>query len=141
MGAGSVPPDWAVVSLCRAGDRFDGHPYRRRVHLLDQIGDANADPDAVVDDVVVTIDAFIAEGRDVVVHCHHGASRTGLAMRAWLIRHHDLDEAEATARVRDVWPHTDLWNQTFTDHLRSVGSSPRQRGRRHDRHGADRNGR
>jgi hypothetical protein len=36
----------------------------------------------VVDDAVATIDAFLADGRDVVVHCHHGASRTGPVLRA-----------------------------------------------------------
>ena len=88
------------------------------MYLVDQAGDHNLDLPAVVDDVVTTIDAFLAEGHTTVVHCHGGASRTGLAMRAWLMHHHGWDVATATAHVRERWPALDEWNPSFTDFLR-----------------------
>jgi ADP-ribosyl-[dinitrogen reductase] hydrolase len=33
------------------------------------------------------------------VHCHGGASRTGLVLRAWLVRHLGMSVAEATDHV------------------------------------------
>jgi ADP-ribosyl-[dinitrogen reductase] hydrolase len=87
------------------------------VYLVDQRGDHNLELGAVVDDVVATIDAFVAEGRTTVVHCHGGASRTGLVLRAWLMHHEGWDAATATAFVRERWPALDEWNPTFTDFL------------------------
>ena len=78
--AGDVPTDWAVVSLCRVGDRFANHPIRREVYLVDANDDHNLDLAAVVGDTVDTIDAFLDKGRKVVVHCHAGQSRTGLIL-------------------------------------------------------------
>jgi ADP-ribosyl-[dinitrogen reductase] hydrolase len=123
--ATTVPTDWAVVSLCRVGDRFQNHPFRREVYLVDQEGDVNADLHAVLDDVVATIDAFRAEGRSVVVHCHAGESRTGFALRAWLMRRHRWDEPTATAHVAERWPYLRTHTHTFTGALRSwsAGSS------------------
>jgi ADP-ribosyl-[dinitrogen reductase] hydrolase len=68
--------------------------------------------------VVASIDAFRAEGRPIVVHCHHGQSRTGLVVRAWLMRHHGWDEPTATAHVAERWPHLRLHNDDFTAALR-----------------------
>ena len=74
------------MSLCRVGDPFAHHPVRREVYLIDKDEDHNQDLASVVDDTVKTIDAWLSEGRTVVVHCHGGASRTGLVLRAWLMR-------------------------------------------------------
>lgn len=115
--AAGVPTDHAVISLCRTGGRLDRHPVRRSVFLIDQV-DANPGLDHVLDDVVATIDAFHAEGRPVVVHCHHGQSRTGLVLRAWLMHHHGWDEPTATAHVIDRWPHLRHHNTDFTAALR-----------------------
>jgi ADP-ribosyl-[dinitrogen reductase] hydrolase len=116
--ATDVDPTWGVVSLCRAGDRFDRHPFRRSVHLID-----SEQPDpmlaAVVTDALDTIDAFLAEDRPTVVHCHHGASRTGLVLRAWLMRRHGWDEPTATVHLARRWPHLSLWNDTFTAFLQN----------------------
>ncbi|MBG7605829.1 MAG: dual specificity protein phosphatase family protein [Actinobacteria bacterium] len=71
----------------------------------------------VVDDAVATIDAFLADGRDVVVHCHHGASRTGPVLRAWLMRQHGWDEPKARSYVAERWPPLNLWNESFTELL------------------------
>ena len=59
---------------------------RREVYLIDKDEDHNQALASVVDDSVKTIDAWLSEGRTVVVHCHGGASRTGLVLRAWLMR-------------------------------------------------------
>lgn len=80
--AGDVPTDWAVLSLCRVGDRFANHPVRRELYMIDSTIENNLDLAAAVHDAVATIDAFLVEGRPTVVHCHGGASRTGLVLRA-----------------------------------------------------------
>ena len=116
--AGDVAEDWAVISLCRVGDRFANHPLRREVYLIDNDADHNLDLASVVDDTTASIDAFLADGRPTVVHCHGGASRTGLVLRAWLMRHHGWDEATATAHLHQRWPALGLWNDSFTDFLR-----------------------
>lgn len=118
-GAQTAPTDHAVVSLCRVGTTFEHHPVRRELYLVDREGDHNPNLDAAVRDAVTTIDAFRAEGRRVVVHCHGGASRTGLVLRAWLMHTHGWDEPTATAHVEDRWPHLGLWNETFTEFLRT----------------------
>jgi len=115
--AAEVPTDWAVVSLCRVGDRFRDHPIRREVYLVD--GDSNPRLDLVVEDVVSSIDAFLADGEKVVVHCHHGQSRTGLAMRAWLMRTNDWDDATAIAYLEERWPNLRLHNHSFTEFLQA----------------------
>ena len=118
-GAATSDPDHAVVSLCRVGSTFTTHPVRREIYLVDREGDHNPDLRAAVSDAVATIDAFRAEGRPVVVHCHGGASRTGLVLRAWLMRAHGWDEPTATAHLAERWPHLGLWNDTFTGFLRT----------------------
>jgi ADP-ribosyl-[dinitrogen reductase] hydrolase len=114
----SVPLDWAVISLCRTGDRFAEHPYRRTIYLVDQANDHNHGLALAVADAVDTIDAFVAERRPVVVHCFGGASRTGLVLRAWLMRTNGWDERTATEHLAERWEHLGLWNADFTDFLR-----------------------
>lgn len=116
-GAEATPNDWAVVSLCRVGERFADHGVRRELYLIDQIGDHNADLGSVVDDAIASIDAFRAEGRNVVVHCFGGASRTGLVLRAWLMATNGWTDAAAISHIENRWPHLDLWNLSFTEHL------------------------
>ena len=95
------------------------HPFRREVYLIDQEGDSNARLDLAVDDIVASIDAFLEEDRTVVVHCHHGQSRTGLALRAWLMHTNGWDEPTATAHVAEKWPELRLHNRSFTELLRA----------------------
>ena len=116
--AADVTKDSAVMSLCRVGDRFGDHPVRREVYLIDNDEDHNLALASVVDDTVKTIDAWLAEGRTVVVHCHGGASRTGLVLRAWLMRHHTWPETTATSFLKDRWPALGEWNDAFTAFLR-----------------------
>ncbi len=116
--AAATPPETAIISLCRTAGLLDEHPVRRSVFLVDQIG-ANPSLDLVLDDVLATIDAFLDEGRDVVVHCHHGQSRTGFVLRVWLMHHHGWDEPTATRHVADRWPHLRQHNDDFTATLQS----------------------
>ena len=123
-GATTVPEDWAVMSLCLVGDVFADHPVRREIHLVDKdpdgpdgTGDHNIGLADAVDDAVASIDAFLAEGRPVVVHCHGGASRTGLVLRAWLMQANGWTDEEAIEHIRSRWPHLALWSRSFTAHL------------------------
>ncbi len=117
LGAASgVAHDWAVLSLCRVGERFANHPVRREMFLIDNDADHNPALAAVVDDAVRTIDAWRAEGRTIVVHCHGGASRTGLVLRAWLMRQ-GYSADDATTLVRARWPALDERNKSFTSFL------------------------
>ena len=75
-------------------------------------------------DVIRSIAAFRTEGRDVVVHCHGGRSRTGLVLRAWLQQHEGLDYDSALVRAQQVWPHTATYNQSFEELLRRLGRFP-----------------
>jgi ADP-ribosyl-[dinitrogen reductase] hydrolase len=76
--------------------------------------DHNHDLDAVLADVLDDLAALRAEGRKVLVHCHGGASRTGLVLRAWLVRTEGMSPDEATAHVAERWTHLGLWNASFT---------------------------
>lgn len=118
-GASTAPTDWAVVSLCRTGSTFADHPVRRQVFLIDQPGDHNHALAAAVDDAVRSIDAFLAEGRNVVVHCHGGRSRTGLVLKAWKMRTDGLDERAAHAWLAERWHRYHDHNATFVEMLRT----------------------
>ncbi len=108
-------PDGAVVSMCPMGDRLDDFPVRRLV-LLEDVPTRSANPHlaAVVADVVTSVAAFRGEGRQVLVHCHHGVSRTGLALRAWLMATEGLTEDQATPEVEARWPWLSTVNTRFT---------------------------
>jgi ADP-ribosyl-[dinitrogen reductase] hydrolase len=86
FGATKAPQDWAIISLCLVGDRFKNHEFRREIYLIDQPGDANPTLGIAVSDAVKSIDAFLDEGRTVLVHCHGGRSRTGLILKAWKMK-------------------------------------------------------
>jgi ADP-ribosyl-[dinitrogen reductase] hydrolase len=116
-GARAAPPGVAVVSLCRVGEPF-GAEVQRLAYLADN--ENNTELDAVLADVLDDVAALRAEGRPVLVHCHGGASRTGLVLRAWLRRTQGLSAEEATAVVRERWPHLDTWNGSFTAALERV---------------------
>jgi ADP-ribosyl-[dinitrogen reductase] hydrolase len=118
LGAAETPSDWAVVSLCRHDRLFRHHPVRREMVLLDEEGDANPDLRAVVTDIVDTLDAFLAEGRNVVVHCHGGRSRTALALKAWKMRKDGVSEAEAHVWLLARWPLYAAYNGTFREILK-----------------------
>ena len=116
-GARAAGGDFAVVSLCRVGEPF-GAEVQRLAYLADN--ENNTELDAVLADVLDDVAALRAEGRRVLVHCHGGASRTGLVLRAWLRRTEGLSAEEATAVVRERWPHLDTWNGSFTAALERI---------------------
>jgi len=122
LGAAGVPDDWAVVSLTRTADTFLHHPVRRQLSLIDEAGDHNPGLGLVVDDAVRAIDAFLAENRNVVVHCHGGRSRTGLVLKAWKMCTDGVTEREAHGWLAATWPRYADYNQSFVEYLR--GSEP-----------------
>jgi ADP-ribosyl-[dinitrogen reductase] hydrolase len=110
-GARYSEKDFAVISLCRLGDPFP-HEVHRMAYIADD--DYNADVDTVLADVLNDMEALRAEGHRLLVHCHGGASRTGLVLRGWLVRENGMTVEEATQHVAERWPHLGLWNQSFT---------------------------
>ncbi|MGY1792811.1 ADP-ribosylglycohydrolase family protein [Geodermatophilus sp. SYSU D00525] len=119
-GARYSEEDFAVVSLCRLGE-----PFPHRVHRMAYLADNDDNPglDAVLADVLDDMDALREEGHRLLVHCHGGASRTGLVLRAWLVRQEGKDVEEATALVRERWPHLGTWNASFTAALYRLARS------------------
>ncbi|WP_324278382.1 protein-tyrosine phosphatase family protein [Blastococcus brunescens] len=85
----------------------------------------NHDLDAVLADVLDDLSALRAEGHQVLVHCHGGASRTGLVLRGWLVREKRMSVDEATAHVAERWPHLGLWNASFTAALERLAARVR----------------
>ena len=123
-GARHSENDFAVISLCRLGDPFP-HEVHRMAYLADN--DHNSDVDTVLTDVLDDLAALRGEGRKVLVHCHGGASRTGLVLRAWLVRTEGMSPDEATAHVAERWPHLGTWNASFTaalERVRPEGARP-----------------
>ena len=116
-GARYSDADFAVISLCRLGEPFT-HTLHRMAYIADN--DHNADLDGMLADVLDDMAALRAEGHRLLVHCHGGASRTGLVLRAWLVREEGMSPEEATAYVAERWPHLGLWNASFTAALERV---------------------
>lgn len=116
-GAAMVPGDFAVVSMCITEQRFKKHPARRNLALRDESGDANPNLGFLVAEGVAAIDAFLAEGKQVVVHCHGGRSRTGLLLKAWFMRHENAGHAAADQWLRNQWSLYQTYNESFMDFL------------------------
>lgn len=122
LGAATVPVDTAVVSLCQTEDRFVGHPHRRQVYMIDKEGDHNPNLFFAVKEAVDAIQAFLDEGRQVVVHCHGGKSRTGFVLKAWYMMREGVGHDEAHRWISDTWPHYETWTKSFFDLLDSEWS-------------------
>ncbi|MGP6157753.1 MAG: ADP-ribosylglycohydrolase family protein [Vulcanimicrobiaceae bacterium] len=118
--AATADPDWVIVSLCRTNGRFAKRPIRRELYLVDREGAENGDLSSVVADAVDSIDAFHAEGRTVLVHCHGGQSRTGFILKAWAMRKFAFTERQAHAWLRERWPNYQDCNDTFREFLAST---------------------
>jgi ADP-ribosyl-[dinitrogen reductase] hydrolase len=119
-GAKTAPADAAVISVCRTYGRIT-QAERRQVYIADN--DENLNVDIALTDILDTIDAVMSDGKPVLVHCAGGQSRTGLVLRAWLCRTRGLSAANATAEAMRLWPHTYLWNDSFTEALERFGRS------------------
>jgi len=105
----------AAVTGTLAGAHFGIQAIPTR-WLTDNDAKHNPALATAVDDALDSIDALLAEGRQVVVHCHGGRSRTGLVLAAHLMRHgHSLEEA--TALLADRWPHAHTNNYKFAAEL------------------------
>src|SRR4051794_36563983 len=116
-GARHSDTDFAVISLCRLGEPFP-HPVQRMAYIADN--EHNADLDVMLADVLDDMAALQSEGHRLLVHCHGGASRTGLVLRGWLVREQGMSVEEATAHVAERWPHLGLWNDSFTAALQRL---------------------
>lgn len=111
-------PDGAVISMCPTTGAFDNHLIRREFAVHDAAGRAvNPHLSATIDEVLLSIRSFHAEGRNVLVHCHHGASRTGLVLRSWLVEELGLDADDATTEAQVRWPKTSTWNKAFANEV------------------------
>ena len=120
-GAENVPADWAIMSFCRTEGFFVDHPVRRQSYLLDDdVG--NPALEEVIADAVATIDALLAEGRNVVVHCEGGRSRTCLVLKAWWMKTSGGSHGEAEAWLSEHWPYCSDHNTSFMNFL--DGTSP-----------------
>lgn len=120
-GAIECDGNFATVSLCLIDGRLDHHAVRRELYMRDEEGpDENANLLAAVVDAVDSIDALLAEGHRVLVHCHGGRSRTGLVLKAWAMRRHGFSEPEAHEWLRERWYRYEPWNTTFTEFLRDT---------------------
>jgi ADP-ribosyl-[dinitrogen reductase] hydrolase len=120
-GAAAVPTDFGVVSLCLTGQRFANHPHRRQVYMRDNDpdhrGDHNPNLLFALKESVEAIQAFLDEGRQVVVHCHGGRSRTGFVLKGWYMMHEGVSHDQAHSWVSDTWPHYETWTESFFDLL------------------------
>jgi ADP-ribosyl-[dinitrogen reductase] hydrolase len=111
--------DFDVLSLCRVVEAFKDVEVRREVYMVDKAGDRNPALRKALVDAVDTIDAWRAEGRKVLVHCHGGRSRTTLVVKAWAMRHQGLTAERAHEWMGEVWDRYDSWNPTFLELLAS----------------------
>jgi ADP-ribosyl-[dinitrogen reductase] hydrolase len=112
-GAIESAPHYAVVSLCRTGDSFESRSHHREIFMIDEPGDENPSLHLAVDDAVRAVEAFLAEGKEVIVHCHGGRSRTGLVLKAWYMRRHGASHDEAHDWLEREWSLYSTWNARF----------------------------
>lgn len=117
-GAIQADPSMAIVSLCRMEENLSHAPHRREFHIIDEWGQGhNPHLGSVTRDAVLTIEAFLAEGREVLVHCHGGRSRTGFILKAWYMHRNGVDHDAADDWLSQRWPHYVRWNTDFDDFL------------------------
>ncbi len=118
LGAEQADSSFGIVSLCRMEDRLHHVPHRREFYILDKWGGGeNPHLAAITKDAVDTIEAFLSEGRQVLVHCHGGRSRTGFILKAWYMQRYGVDHDEAHDWIVARWPHYATWNTDFDDFL------------------------
>ena len=118
LGAPQANKKMGIVSLCRMEDLLHSHPYRREFYIIDKwSGGHNPHLHAVTHDAVNAIEAFLAEGREVVVHCHGGRSRTGFILKAWYMKTFSMDHTTADLWLHANWPYYATWNEDFTAFL------------------------
>ncbi len=108
-------PDGLVLSLCDEEGRLADHGHHITFHLEDAPrSDANPSLDFVIDDVIGEIAAARQTGQPVLVHCRHGASRTGLILRILLVQELGISAEDALVEAQCHWSHTSTWNRDWT---------------------------
>jgi hypothetical protein len=108
-------PDGLVLSLCDDEGRIADHPNHITFHVDDTPRtDANPNLSVVMDEVLREIASARAAGRPVLVHCRHGASRTGLVLRLVLVDELSLSADDEMTEAQCLWPHTSDWNHDWT---------------------------
>ncbi len=114
----SEHPDGLVLSLCNEEGRIDAHPEHVTFHLEDTPRtDANPSLAVVLDEVLREIAEARARGQPVLVHCRHGASRTGLILRLLLVSEHGVRPDDVLAEAQCYWSHTSSWNHDWTQEV------------------------
>ena len=107
-------PDGLVLSLCDIEARLIDHPDQITFHIDDTPkGDANPALSTVIDDLLAEVADARGRGQPVLVHCRHGASRTGLVLRLLLVDELDLSPEDALMEAQCLWPHTSTWNKAW----------------------------
>jgi len=107
-------PDGLVISLCDIEGRLDDHDHQITFHIDDTPKtEANPSIELVLDGVLAEVEAARSAGQPVLVHCRHGASRTGLVLRLLLVEEHGLDAEAALMEAQCIWPHTSTWNRAW----------------------------
>lgn len=124
LGAALADTEMGIISLCRMEDMLHSHPYRRELYIIDNWGDTyNPHLADVTEDAVAAIDAFLKEGRQVVVHCHGGRSRTAFILKAWYMRTFNASHEMADTWIAAQWPHYATWNDDFMSFLENDWTS------------------
>lgn len=107
-------PDGLVLSLCDIEGRIDDHTQQITFHLDDTPNPrSNPSLQTVLDAVLGEIRQARAAGQPVLLHCRHGASRTGLVLRLLLVEEQGLSAADALIEAECVWSHTSSWNKAW----------------------------
>lgn len=114
----SEHPGGLVLSLCDVEGRLDSHPNQVAFHIDDTPRpDANPQLPVVLDEVLGEVRGARSVGQPVLVHCRHGASRTGLVLRLMLMTDLGLDPESATTEAQCLWPHTSTWNKAWANEI------------------------
>lgn len=122
-GAVAAPVGMGVVSLCRMEDMLHHQPDRREFFIIDEWEQGhNPHLWSVTHDAVNSIDAFLREGKEVIVHCHGGRSRTGFILKAWYMKRFNVEHYEAELWLEERWPHYTTWNTDFYNFLNNEWS-------------------
>ena len=107
-------PNGLVLSLCDEEGRIDGHPHHISFHLEDTPRtDANPNLALVIDEVLAAIASARTTGQPVLLHCRHGASRTGLVLRSLLVEELGINADDALVEAQCLWSHTSTWNKDW----------------------------
>lgn len=106
-----------LISLCRTAGITREFRDRRNFFIVD-VPNVNPNLRKTVEDALDTIDAWLLDGRKVVVHCHAGRSRTGFILKAWYMRTYGASHDEAHKWLSSCWPIYDQFgNYDFTEFL------------------------